>query len=172
MGTLERQVLKICQRSIENYETREFAKKNPEKIVIGNRCIYDHLAYNEAFYLLGWLTKEERNKTFYSAKELFLPDLVEPYAIVLNPGFEKTKERLEKRWKSNKKKWNEENMDYLATVCKVYETFSDSEKILYLTDNEEAEVIKAIEWLEEIKDKNIKEKNNNYLTFTEILFAS
>ncbi len=47
-------------------------------------------------------------------------------------------------------------MDYLLAACTAYEKLPKSEKILYLTDNGENEVARALEWIEEIKEK---EKN-------------
>lgn len=49
--------LKICQRSIENFEYLEIAKKNPDKIILGNRCIYDQYIYNLVYVLRGWISK-------------------------------------------------------------------------------------------------------------------
>lgn len=147
---LERMILKICQRPIENYETIEIAEKNPDKIVIGNRCIYDAEAYTKAYFKIGWISEKDKydleflNKTIHLA---FPERLRAPKAIVLNPPFEIIKQRLENRWLTKEKKWNEDNMDYLKFACKEYEAYRTNTNILYLENNENVDVV--LNWLNE-----------------------
>jgi thymidylate kinase len=50
-----RQALKYAQRAIENYEYWALAIREPGKIIIGDRCVYDGLAYRMAGIQLGWI---------------------------------------------------------------------------------------------------------------------
>ena len=147
---LERLILKLYQRVIENYEAREVASKTNGKILLANRCIYDGYAYNTAYYNLGWITAEQKHYADHLTEVIFLKEFHQPYAIVLNPPFEVVKQRLEERWKMGKKKWNEEDMNYLQAACNAYTMFKGQEKILYVEDNTEPERKKIVDWLEGI----------------------
>lgn len=156
---IERLALKICQRSIENYEYREIAKKNPEKIVLGNRCIYDQFAYNGVYFSKNWISYKEYTKYNTISEISFVKELQEPYAIILNPGFEVVKKHLEKRWGEKGKKWKEEDLEYAKLACDAYDRIryvkerskTGKEKILYIDreiDLESREDIKKVDkWL-------------------------
>ena len=93
-----RQALKYAQRSIENYEYLMFAKKEQKRLIIGDRCIYDAHAYRQAGIKLKWLTPEQDAEIENKLQILNKLELLNPYCIILNPGFEICKEHLEKRW--------------------------------------------------------------------------
>ena len=152
----ERQIMKTCQRSIENYEYLEIAIRNPEKIILGNRCIYDVIAYNETYHSRKWIPKDELAKNNRFAKECFIEELNKPYAIILNPDLEIVKLHLEKRWKEKEKKWNENDMDYLKAACESYGMFKNNERIFYISkeinlDNT-FEIKKIVDWI--VQGKN------------------
>jgi len=151
-----RQILKICSRAIENFEYLEIAKKNPDKIVLGNRCIYDVLAYNWVYFQRGWTFKETYEMYDTYATDFFRNENSEPYAIVLNPGLDRVLEHLKKRWQEKGKKWREEDLEYARLACEAYKQFSDNEKIFYIDceiDLESRiEVKEAYEWMKEIKE--------------------
>jgi deoxyadenosine/deoxycytidine kinase len=126
-----RRILKIAGRAIENYEYAETADKNPGKIIIGNRCIYDCLAYNKIYYERGWISKETYDFSEELCKYAFAD--TNPYAIIINPGFETVKKHLEQRWKETKKrKWGEEDMKFVEITCNVFEEFKGKENIHYI----------------------------------------
>lgn len=127
-----RQLLKKAQRAIENYEYLTIAKNNPEKIVIGNRCIYDEEAYNQAYCSMGWISGSQL-ELLNNLKYLYGP-LNHPRCIILNPGFDICKRHLEKRWETKEKKFMEEDMEYLKEVCIAYERLDSAKdhKILYI----------------------------------------
>ncbi len=151
---LERIALKVCERAIENYEALGIAEKNKEKIVLANRCVYDAEAYAEVYARLGWVNTAEYNQLLDLNGFAFPVRVREPLAIVLNPPFEVTWERLRRRWLTEEKKWNEENEDYLKAACKAYEKFEGKSNVLYLRGSEKVEEISR--WL--------KEKQNEYST--------
>lgn len=146
-----RQILKICNRAIENFEYLEIAKKNPDKIIIANRCIYDVLAYDWVYHQRGWIDKNTYEMYNFYAKYFFRNENTEPFAIVLNPGLEKVLEHLKKRWQEKGKKWREEDLEYAALACESYERFQGEENIFYI-DHEinletKKEVKEASEWI-------------------------
>lgn len=146
----ERLVLKFYQRSIENYEVWETAKKNSDKIVIGNRCIYDALCYTEAYHKLGWITADDREYACKLAEQVFWQR--KPYAIVLNPGLEEVKTHLEKRWKEGKKKWREEDMEYLREAINAFAYYKFVADVFYVTSNSQEDRQRIGKWLESIKN--------------------
>ncbi|MDD5191876.1 MAG: AAA family ATPase [Candidatus Nanoarchaeia archaeon] len=152
----DRLVLKICQRSLENFEYLETARRNPDKIVLGNRCIYDQLTYNLVYAYRGWLDKNKVEKYNLLSENLYINSLKEPFAIVLNPGFDVVKKHLEKRWQEKGKKWREDDWEYDRLACDVYEQFKDNEKIFYINHeidlNSGDEISRVYEWMKEIKE--------------------
>lgn len=150
-----RQILKICSRAIENFEYLETARKNPDKIILGNRCIYDIFAYNWVYFQRGWIDEETYKNYNKHATDFFRNENEEPYAIVLNPGLEKVLEHLEKRWQEKGKKWREEDLEYAELACKSYEQFQGKENIFYINREidleSRAEINEAYEWIKEMK---------------------
>ncbi|MBU3912719.1 MAG: deoxynucleoside kinase [Nanoarchaeota archaeon] len=127
-----RQALKHAQRAIENFEYWEIARANPDKLVIGNRCVYDVLAYGEAYLQVGWVSEGEKNILDNGFWFLVGDDLRDPRTIILNPGFEVCRRHLEERWKNKRKKFMEEDMDYLMAVCNAYEKYKDFRNVFYI----------------------------------------
>ena len=153
--TKYRQYLKICSRAIENFEYLEIARENPGRIVLGNRCIYDVLAYNEVYRSKGWVDDESKTDYDRHSFDFFRGDNREPFGIVVNPGFEICKRHLETRWREKGRKWNEEDFEYLELACRAYEKFSGSEKIFYI-DHEidlrtKNDVRDVGEWMESLQ---------------------
>ncbi len=142
----ERQVLKLCQKAIENYEALQIARAEPDKLILGNRCIYDGYAYSSAFQSLGWVTKEEHRQLIDFSRFAFPREVQEPYAIILNPPFEVVWEHLNHRWQCDGKKWREENKAYAQAACEAYKPFQENPKVLYLEDNESLD--RVLGWLE------------------------
>lgn len=127
-----RQILKISGRAIENYEYLDYAKKNPDKIVLANRGVYDPLVYNEVYYKRGWINFETFQHYDKFTKLFFRNENESPYAIILNPGLEVVLRHLKKRWQEKEKKWREEDLQYAELSCNSYEKFRNNPKILYI----------------------------------------
>ena len=143
--------LKICQRAIENFCYYNIANQNPEKTVIGNRCIYDQLVFDEVYVKLGWITEDYRKKLDESSQLFYHPNLINPNVIILNPGFDVVKRHLEERWIKKGKKWKEDNEEYVRLACEGYEKYKDKDNVLYI-DHEinlerKEEFESTIEWL-------------------------
>ncbi len=83
---------------------------------------------------------------------MFYPaELHHPRAIVLNPGFDIVWRHLQQRWRTEEKKWNEDDPRYIRLACEVYEPLRENPYVLYidheinLTTDNDTKVIK--EWL-------------------------
>ncbi|MEK6963144.1 MAG: AAA family ATPase [Nanoarchaeota archaeon] len=145
-GVQERQALKLCQKAIENYEVLQMAKAEPDKLILGNRCIYDGYAYSSAFRDLGWVNENEHQQLVGFSRFAFPEEIREPYAIVLNPPFEVVWDRLQNRWQSEEKKWREEDKAYAQAACNAYKPLQGHPKVLYLEDNTKTKPV--LDWLE------------------------
>jgi len=142
----DRIVLKTCLRAVENYEALQLANGQPDKITIGNRCIYDTLAYMNVYRKRGWITESEYSRIFNVTAQVFPEGLQEPQAIVLNPPFETVWSRLQGRWQKGEKKWQEDDSEYCRLACQEYRNFKGNANVLYLSDN--AVVPELLEWLD------------------------
>ncbi len=146
-----RQALKTGTRASENFEYLQLAKQNPGRIILGNRCVYDVLAYNQVYLKKKWISQEEYQKLNSLIPFMFQEENQEPYAIVLNPGFDVCRTHLQKRWEKKAKKWNEEDEDYLRTACSSYEQFQDNQNILCINHevnlDSQREIAEAEDWI-------------------------
>lgn len=152
-----RHFLKIGQRAIEGFEYSKIAQEHPEKIILGNRCIYDPIAYTEVYFKKGWISGKDYESSLAFIPDFFRGDLSAPYAIILNPGYEVCKRHLEKRWTEKPKKWNETDLSYLELACDAYTAFSGLENVLYLDKEQDLSkngLSGIISWIHE------KYKNN------------
>lgn len=127
-----RHILKVGSRAIENFEYLQIAQQNPDKIVIGNRCVYDVLTYNEVYLKKGWINIDEYQNVKKMADILFINENANPKAILLNPGFDAVKRHLEKRWGEKGKKWREEDLEYANLACLEYEKLKGHRGIYYI----------------------------------------
>ena len=162
----DRRILKICQRIIENFEYLQIAERTPEKTVLGNRCIYDNDAYTLAYHARGWITKDELERYERMTYDLYLPQLQEPLAIVLNPPFPVVKAHLEKRWEEKGKKWRENDLEYLTAACNAYTTFKERPNVHYI-DHEvnlsgKNDIQEIANWFEQLRTKQEKHVETVY----------
>jgi deoxyadenosine/deoxycytidine kinase len=127
-----RLALKICQRALENFEYLQIAEANPEKIILGNRCIYDQRAFNEVYVRHGWLTQHEREQYDTLAELLYPSALSNPKAIILNPGFEVVWQHLQRRWETEEKKWHEDDREYVHYACDAYLPLKEAPSVFYI----------------------------------------
>ena len=160
-----RQMLKIAGRAIENFEYLQIAKDNPEKVILGNRCIYDVKAYNWVYKSRGWITKNTYQLELTYGSAFFREENKEPLAIIVNPGFDVVKKHLEKRWAESGKKWHEEDMEYASLACKAYEIFRYSDRVLYVDREVDLESNKGlddiIKWITASRKQYTESEKNN-----------
>lgn len=145
-----RQALKEAHRAMENYEYLRAAKTNPKKIVIGDRCVYDGVAYRNANVKLGWISQSEADKIRVISPILYPPELLSPQVVFLNPDFETLKEHLKTRWKEEKSwKFKETEMDYLRAVHECFEELKESPNSLYLGEEfSDLDLQRIIDWVQ------------------------
>jgi len=148
-----RQALKIASRAIENFEYFNIAKKNPSQIVLGNRCVYDVLAYNWIYYMKKWVSSEVYARYDSYAADSFGGENANPPAIVVNPDFDVIKKHLEERWKSKGKKWREDDLEYAKLAHEAYKILIDLGNILYLDHEidlrDSGEIVRINDWVNE-----------------------
>jgi len=137
----ERIKLKLCQRALENYETIIIAKQHHENIIIGNRCVYDAIAYADSYLKKSWISKAQHTELLTHNTYLFPTQTHEPKAIILNPPVEQILSHLQSRWRTGVKKWNEEDVSYASAAHEAYKQFKNNRKILYFTKADPSEVM-------------------------------
>lgn len=119
--TYIRAVWRLTKYYIEATEQTVLAQAETDKIILGNRCVYDNFAYMNAFQKLAWVSDEEikhHSKVF----EALFCDTLRPKAIVhIAPSLDWVKDRLAERWKKDGKKWREDNFEYLEAVMHAYD---------------------------------------------------
>lgn len=156
---MQRLLMKICSRSIENFEYLQIARSNPDRIILGNRCIYDQQIYDKVYYNRGWISEDDFYLSNLLALNFYIPELRKPNAIVLNPGFDVVMAHLEKRWINKGKKWREEDLEYTKEACREYENLREKEGIYYIDHEVDLksgqEIIESSEWLMKMCDKEV-----------------
>ncbi|MBW2995540.1 deoxynucleoside kinase [Candidatus Woesearchaeota archaeon] len=142
-----RQKSKIAKIFQEYCDQLNFEKQHPGKIVLGDRCIYDCLIYANAYEKLGWITKQENKKIKQCANTF--DDCKPDNVVVLNPPYETLVKHIKQRWKKSKKKYREDNFNYLKAVHEEFKQFPFQGNLLYLDEilTVEQEVDKALEWI-------------------------
>jgi hypothetical protein len=159
---IDRLILKIAQRSLENFEYQEIAKQNPCSMIIGNRCIYDQKIYDKVYSERDWIPEEVREHYDLLADNFYINSLKNPQAIVLNPGFEVVKRHLQKRWSEKGKKWREDDLDYTRLACLGYERLRGKQNIFYIDQeidfNHRKDIEDAYEWMRSRCQKTEREE--------------
>ncbi len=154
--TYIRAVWRLTKYYIEAREQEDLSKNNSQKIVLGNRCVYDNFAYMNAFNNLGWISAEEMKHHSDVFEALFPKQLRPKYVIHLAPSFDWVKERLEERWKKEDKKWREDNLDYLVEVIKEYDKvyYAREFNVLRVEETDISERVKSVmNWMKERQRK-------------------
>jgi len=100
-------------------EQIEYERANPGKIILGDRAIYDGMAYINTFLRLGWIDDVGRGECVELFKSLFNQDLLPKNLVFVNPSLEWNIERLHERWNYEEKRWKEDDSDFipLAHIC-------------------------------------------------------
>lgn len=98
----------------------------------GNRCVYDQKAFNEVYVRCGWFAQKERERYDALATLLYPSALHNPWAIVLNPGFEVVWQHLRRRWETEEKKWREDDCAYIRHACDAYTLLKNNPRVLYI----------------------------------------
>lgn len=117
---LERAMLRSTKYAIEYFR----ALKHPhfdKNVFIGDRCIYDTLAYVEAYNYLDWIDKYEYYLINQMIDDLFRTSGLPKNVIHLSPRRDLIESNLDRRTKTECRGWKEDNMEYLQSVIDGYE---------------------------------------------------
>ena len=115
----ERQLVRACRFYLQTFYEQSIAKQQAGKIVLCDRGWQDMLAYAAGFAKLGWMPHEEY-KTLRDMSD-FLFQNTENKIIFINPPLESIEQNLQKRWERGRKKWREDDFDYLYMVYESYQ---------------------------------------------------
>lgn len=121
---LERQKLRLVRYYWDALKQQKFSKENSDKILLCDRDVSSSYAYTKTLAQLGWMTQEQYEECAYLRKELFDEDIKPKNIVFLNPSLAELEENIKKRWKeAGKKKWREDDFQYLELVKKNFEEF-------------------------------------------------
>lgn len=121
---VERQKLRLVRYYWDALKQQKFSKENPDKILLCDRDISSSYAYTKTLTQLGWMTQEQYEECACLREQLFDDDIKPKNIIFLNPSLTELEDNIKKRWKeAGKKKWREDNFQYLELVKKNFENF-------------------------------------------------
>lgn len=129
----------------------ELAKEKPDKIILCDRCSYDNIPYVKGFLNIGWLSKEDLKNYLRMHDFLITEELKPKNVIFLNPPLEEVINNIKKRWaETGKKKWREDNFNYLVAIRKGFEkVYSEADanilEIRYM--DLEKRVKESLDWI-------------------------
>jgi thymidylate kinase len=107
----------------------EIQKQRPHQRFIGDRCVYDTLAYVHGYLLLGWVDSRQHQRILRTYQKLHSEE--RPRNIIfLDPPFEWVLDRIKERRLSSSVGWRQDNLDFLKLVMHSYTSlFYDSQKL-------------------------------------------
>lgn len=136
ISAFERASLRLMKYFLEAKQHKKKAEENGKAILVGDRCIYDTLVYVNAYFMLDWISKKDKECIYYSYKRLFKKELLPQKIIYLAPPYDWVIDKLHKRWKENyRKEWRESNFEYLKSVIDSYEEFFNNSLNKLLIEN-------------------------------------
>ena len=116
---VERAIWRTALHAIEHRINLSKAEKNPNQIIIGDRCYLDDYVYWSAFSRLGWITKRQLKQFIGMAEQTYKStNTPKPTRIILLcPPYEWNVGRVKQRWEEGEHvKWHEDNFSYLRHV--------------------------------------------------------
>jgi len=132
--TFERVKLRTARFYLQSFLENELAAQHPDKHVLSDRCIYDNIAYVNAFLRLGWITQSQMDE-FLGLYEQFFPPERRPQTVVfLDLPMSTLVDQLQRRWESRPKKWREENLEYLSEVRRAFCDFYDGKSVIRISE--------------------------------------
>lgn len=121
LSALERAMLRATKYAIEYFRAINYLQAN-KKLYIGDRCIFDTLAYTEAYKSLGWIESNEYTMVNKMIGNLFCLSYFPKNIIYLSPKKQQIEKNLSMRAMIEGKGWKEDNIEYLDSVIDGYET--------------------------------------------------
>jgi deoxyadenosine/deoxycytidine kinase len=112
---------KIEERVREARNHRELESLNPDKIILGDRCMHDTIAYINAALRYGDLDEEEAEVLLGANKESYNPEILPKHIILVSFSFEEIKRYLRERWKTEGVGFREDDDRYLKIVSRCFD---------------------------------------------------
>ena len=114
--------IRLARYYLHAHHLNKLSKENPYKVFLCDRCSHDCHAYRKGFLDIGWVSKKEFEDYLCIHNILITKELEPKNIIFLNPPLEDVIKNIKKRWKeTGKKKWREDNFDYLIAIRKSLE---------------------------------------------------
>jgi len=111
---------KYIDDAMKIFEMKNFLKEE-NKILLVDRCIWDHYCYTLTFKSLQWINSEEYTSILKQYNTHFPDKLLPENIIFIFPEISWTKDRIIERWNKEKVKWNEGDFRYLEKLRENYE---------------------------------------------------
>jgi deoxyadenosine/deoxycytidine kinase len=111
--------LRISKYALDAIELRAIATGGNTYLL--DRCVFDVMAYADAYRSLGWVTAQQHDLLAGAIDVVTNAGLYPSHVAVLMAPVSTIRERLERRWPACGKRWREENCEYLDAVCHAYE---------------------------------------------------
>ena len=118
---LVRAIKRALKYYLEYRWHRRLLARWEDKVLIGDRCIYDTIAYVSAYKSLGWLSPEERKMVWQFAKSLFAKSGWPDRVLFLCPPVEQLEVQLRARWSEGEVGWREKDLNYLRITATSFE---------------------------------------------------
>lgn len=159
----ERQYGRLCRSFLQQVSQRSFSEEHKDKIVLADRCSYDGLVYAQVFAELGWVDELYAQSVRVLHDTLFSGDCsayLPKNVVLLDPPFDFVVDNLKRRWQTGRKKWMEDNFEYLeATIGSyrgVFASLEDSRVCSVLRLSEtilDDRVNRVVPWLDALRQK-------------------
>lgn len=157
-----RAFLRLLKYYAEYLNHLQIQEQKTQQKSIGDRCVYDTLAYVNGYLNLGWINIEQHDKIFAAYKRLWTTN--NPHKIIyLDPPFEWVIECMKGRWLKSPKRWQEDNLDYLKAVMNSYKhIFYDDiynlglSPLIIKETSLEGRVKIVKEWITKIYEKGVR----------------
>ncbi len=153
LSSFERSLIRLYHRFfIANY-ANVIAIKNPIRIILTDRTIYDSEAYINVYRKLKWISDKEFQKLDFILNNF----TSRPYAIILNPPVDVIKNRLRKRREAatrtmrDKIFLREDSDEFIELLWKQFRKFKEYPKVLYIEDNGNKQIQKIVSWAKNLK---------------------
>lgn len=116
-----RVVARMVKYYLESHAQRRARANQPDARFLADRCVYDSLAYANAFRDLGWLTASQRRTIDGLFLRLFDNSVLPRHVVFLDPPHRWVERRLRERWaRTGKVGWREGDRVYLEATARAY----------------------------------------------------
>ncbi|MFH1134250.1 MAG: methyltransferase domain-containing protein [Nanoarchaeota archaeon] len=94
------------------------SSEGTERIILGDRAIFDGLAYVDTFSDLGWIDEDGHRQCYELFDEFFPASLMPKNIVHVNPPLDWNMQRMHERWASEGVRWKEDDPRLLPAAMK------------------------------------------------------